>query len=45
LLTAERCAHVRGGGDEVDYSCWLSNPDVVKFANDKGWGNGNRRPL
>jgi hexosaminidase len=29
------------GGDEVDYSCWLSNPEVVQWVANKGWGNGS----
>ena len=33
------------GGDEVDYSCWLSNPNVVKFASDRGWGNGTQSAM
>ena len=27
------------GGDEVDYTCWASNPDVVQFVKAQGWGS------
>ena len=27
------------GGDEVDFGCWESNPDVQKFVASKGWGS------
>lgn len=26
------------GGDEVDHTCWASNPDVVQFVKTQGWG-------
>ena len=29
------------GGDEVDFGCWMSNPEVVAFAEQKGWGNSS----
>lgn len=27
------------GGDEVQYDCWASNPEVVKFVKSQGWGS------
>ncbi|XP_028457093.1 beta-hexosaminidase subunit beta isoform X2 [Perca flavescens] len=36
-------AYVHLGGDEVDFTCWKSNPDIQKFMDQQGYGDDYKK--
>ncbi|XP_031173647.1 beta-hexosaminidase subunit beta isoform X1 [Sander lucioperca] len=36
-------AYVHLGGDEVDFTCWKSNPDIQKFMDQQGYGQDYKK--